>query len=104
MQRTWRTRIGWQKFLEGGSSEEEQKTFLSLFPRVKKAELLSAAVMKIDSRSMRKGDMSELLSILQEEACRVIHLGTDTLLLIDSFQTDYTWNGGEGETAGKIQW
>ena len=96
-------RIGWQKFLEGGSSEEEQKTFLSLFPRVKKAELLSAAVMKIDSRSMRKGDMSELLSILQEEACRVIHLGTDTLLLIDSFQTDYTWNGGEGETAGKIR-
>ena len=89
-------RIGWQKFLEGGSGEEERKTFLSLLPKVKKAELLSAAVMKIDSRSMRKGDMSELLSILQEEACRVIHLKADTLLLIECFSTDYTWNGGEG--------
>ena len=58
-------RIGWQKFLEGGISEEERKTFLALLPKVKKSERLSAAVMKIDSRSMRKGDMSELLSILQ---------------------------------------
>ena len=31
-------RIGWQKFLEGGSGEEERKTFLSLLPKVKKAE------------------------------------------------------------------
>ena len=96
-------RIGWQKFLEGGISEEERKTFLALLPKVKKSELLSAAVMKIDSRSMRKGDMSELLSILQEEECRVIHLKADTLLLIEGFQTDYTWDGGEGETARKAR-
>lgn len=96
-------RIGWQKFLEGGISEEERKTFLALLPKVKKSELLSAAVMKIDSRSMRKGDMSELLSILQEEECRVIHLKADTLLLIEGFQTDYTWDGGEGETARKVR-
>lgn len=28
-------RIGWQKFLEGGISEEERKTFLALLPKVK---------------------------------------------------------------------
>lgn len=95
-------RMGWKKFLEGGLGEEEKKSYLELFPRLKASEEAFAAVMKIDSRSMRKGDLSELLSILQEETCRVLHLSTDTLLLIAVCSPGYPWDRENEEELAKM--
>lgn len=95
-------RMGWKKFLEGGLGEEERKPYLELFPKVKASEEVFAAVMKIDSRSMRKGDLSELLSLLQEESCRVLHLSADTLLLITACSFPYPRNRDEEQEYTKI--
>lgn len=95
-------RMGWKKFLQGELTEEERKPYLALFPRMKASEAAFAAVVKIDGRSMRKGDFSEVLAVLQEEKCRVINLSTDTLLLIETRSTQYPSGHIEEQEIGRM--
>lgn len=77
-------KIGWKKFLGEQISKEEAALYIGILPKLEKNQIIAAAVMKIDSKSLRMGDVSELLMELykEEEKLRVINLGTDIFLLI----------------------
>ncbi|MBS6196415.1 MAG: response regulator [Clostridiales bacterium] len=95
--------MGWRKFLEGKSSENDRMNFLSIFPKPGKYDRITPALLKMDSRSMQTGDMPELLTICQEEKKKVIYLGADTLLLMDIRKQGYPWAQEEERENRELQ-
>lgn len=77
-------KIGWLQFLRGMLPKEEADEYIELLPKLDPADMVYAAVMKLDIESLKRAKMTDILVELHAagKQVRAIYLSADSLLLL----------------------
>lgn len=77
-------KIGWLQFLRGMLQKEEADQYIELLPKLDPADMVYAAVMKLDIESLKRAKMTDILVELHAagKQVRAIYLSADSLLLL----------------------
>lgn len=77
-------KIGWLQFLRGMLPKEEADEYIELLPKLDSADMVYAAVMKLDIESLKRAKMTDILVELHAagKQVRAIYLSADSLLLL----------------------
>ena len=86
-------KFGWQQFLEGNVGQEEKEKYLELLPPLK--DRLVIAMMKLETKSLQKAGMAELLRYIREEKghIRPLYLTPDSMLLFAYLEKGESFDG-----------